>query len=75
MNFPAPVPVPGLELIGEILVRECGLSPDHLRRGLELQREEGNGDEHHAASSCWKREREGVGLAVFGCLRGRCEGL
>lgn len=41
MVQPSHMPVPGLELIGEILMRECGLSQDQLRRGLEAQKEEG----------------------------------
>jgi general secretion pathway protein E len=41
MFQPSQAPVPGLELLGEILVRECGLSPEHLHRALETQKEEG----------------------------------
>ncbi|MBT8492324.1 MAG: Flp pilus assembly complex ATPase component TadA, partial [Deltaproteobacteria bacterium] len=41
MVQPNQVAVPGLELLGEILVRECGLSPEQLRRGLEAQQQDG----------------------------------
>jgi len=41
MVHPTHSPIPGLELLGEILMRECGLRPEQLSKGLQVQRDEG----------------------------------